>query len=167
MTRLHDTWRFLFVCSFSVLVCSPALAAEYIEASVDSQIVPGPVEFAVLLPDGYDQSGDPYPLLLNLHGGRGSRDVLKRQRPIFEQMWQDGSLAKMVVVTPSVTPRCFYMDYRDGSQKWETFLVGEFLEHLRTEYHVRRDKSGTMLSGISMANMHGLMDSRTKVGGPA
>lgn len=133
-----------------LFLCCVLPASEYIETSVESDIVPSPVQFAVLLPDGYDKTAEPYPLLLNLHGGGGSRDYLKQVRPIYDEMWREGALSKMVVVTPSVTPRCFYMDYKDGSQKWETFIAGPFLEHLRAEYNVRRDKAGTLLTGISM-----------------
>ena len=54
----------------------------------------------------------------------------------------------MVVVTPSVTPRCFYMDFRDGSEKWESFLVGPFLDHLRGRFNVRTDRRGPLVTGI-------------------
>jgi S-formylglutathione hydrolase len=132
------------------------LASDYIEATLDSGVVPGPVEYAVLLPDGYSRDSGPYPLLLNLHGGGGSRDRLRAQRAIYEEMWRNGSLSPMVVVTPSVTERSFYMDFRDGSQKWETFLVSEFLPHLQASYPVRTDKEGTLLTGISMGGMGSL-----------
>ncbi len=38
--------------------------------------------------------------------------------------------------TPSVTSRCFYMDYRDGTEKWETFLAGPFRQHLQRTYDI-------------------------------
>jgi S-formylglutathione hydrolase len=61
----------------------------------------------------------------------------------------------MVIVTPSAG-RSFYMDYKDGSQKWESFLVGPFLDHLRATYKVTRERRGTMLFGISMGGMGAL-----------
>ena len=61
----------------------------------------------------------------------------------------------MVVATPSAG-RSFYMDYKDGSQKWETFLVTEFLDHLRAKYKVTRERRGTLLFGISMGGMGAL-----------
>lgn len=48
----------------------------------------------------------------------------------YAQSKQAGTLRKMVIVTPSAS-RSFYMDYEDGSQKWESFIIGPFLEHLR------------------------------------
>ena len=130
--------------------------ARLVDASVDSDLVPGPVEYYALLPPGYDGMSEALPLVLNLHGGGGSRDVLKRQQGRFVELWKSGDLPPMVIVTPSVTPRCFYMDYKDGSQKWESFLVGPFLEHLRKSYRVRSDRRGTLVTGISMGGMGSL-----------
>jgi S-formylglutathione hydrolase len=61
----------------------------------------------------------------------------------------------MVVVTPSAA-RSFYMDYKDGSEKWETFIVTEFLDHLRAKFKVTRERKGTLLFGISMGGMGAL-----------
>ena len=125
--------------------------------SLESELVPSPVEYYALLPPGYDDLEEPVPLVLNLHGGGGSRDVLGvRQQPIFVGMWEAGTLPPMVIVTPSVTRRCFYMDYRDGSQKWESFLIGPFLAHLRETFNVRTDRRGTLVTGISMGGMGSL-----------
>ena len=52
MIRLQDKQLVRFAAFLLVLSCSPAFAAEYIESTIESDIVPGPVEFAVLLPDG-------------------------------------------------------------------------------------------------------------------
>lgn len=109
----------------------------------------------MLLPDGYETNTETFPLLLLLHGGGGDRRYLTSMRPLIEELWKSGSIPKMVVVTPSVT-RSFYMDFRDGSQKWETFIVTEFLAHLRTRYRVINDRRGTMLCGISMGGMGAL-----------
>ncbi len=133
-----------------------AQPAALVEGSLESDLVPGPVLYYALLPPGYDSLGADVPLVLNLHGGGGSRDVLQRQRPRLEGLWSDGLLPPMVIVTPSVTPRSFYMDYEDGSQQWESFLVGPFLDHLRERFHVRSDRRGTLLTGISMGGMGSL-----------
>src|SRR5277367_4535947 len=97
---------------FLALILSPLRAAELVEAEFKSNLVPHPVPYAVLLPDGY-KDGEPLPLLLYLHGGGGDRTALARMRDIFEQEWKAGRLPKMVIATPSVSQRCFYMDYRD------------------------------------------------------
>ncbi len=143
--------------SLLALLClsGTASATQLLDAKVDSKLVPGPVEFAVLLPDGYETSREPLPLLLFLHGGNGDKTFLERMRPVFEDAWKSRTIPPMVVVTPSVT-RSFYMDFKDGSQKWETFIVTEFLAHLRATYHVTKERRGTFLFGISMGGLGAL-----------
>ena len=136
-----------------------ALASQLVESRFDTKLVPGPVEYNVLLPDGYDSAKGPLPLLLFLHGGGGDRTFLTRLRAAIDDMWKAGTLPKMVVVTPSAA-RSFYMNYKDGSQKWESFIVGPFLEHLRQSYKVTRERKGTLLFGISMGGL-GLFFDRT------
>jgi S-formylglutathione hydrolase len=132
-----------------------AKASQLVESRFDTKLVPGPVDYNVLLPDGYDSTKGPLPLLLFLHGGGGDRNFLTRLRAAIDDMWKAGTLPKMVVVTPSAA-RSFYMDYKDGSQKWESFIVGPFLEHLRQTYKVTRERKGTLLFGISMGGLGGL-----------
>ena len=151
--------NFLLVTAAALALATAAGAqpAQLIPGSLKSDLVPSPVEYYALVPPGYDDMEEPLPLVLNLHGGGGSRDVLGvRQRPIFTSMWEAGTLPPIVIVTPSVTPRCFYMDFRDGSEKWESFLIGPFLAHLRETFNVRTDRRGTLVTGISMGAMGSL-----------
>jgi len=131
------------------------LASQLVDSKIDTKLLPAPVEFSVLLPDGYESINEPLPLLFFLHGGGGDRTFLTRMRPVIDDMWKAGTLPKMVIVTPSAG-RSFYMDYKDGSQKWESFIIGPFLEHLRQTYKVSRERKGTLLFGISMGGLGGL-----------
>ena len=130
-------------------------ASQLVEAKMETSLTPSPVEYAALLPDGYDASTAAFPLLLFLHGGNGDRGFLTRMRPTIDEMWNSGALPKMVVVTPSAG-RSFYMDFKDGSQKWESFIAGPFLTHLRSKYKISTDRSGTLLFGISMGGLGAL-----------
>ncbi|HSB12734.1 MAG TPA: alpha/beta hydrolase-fold protein [Blastocatellia bacterium] len=141
----------LLLCAF----VTNARASQLVESRLDTKLVPGPVEYNVLLPDGYESAKEPLPLLFFLHGGGGDRGFLGRLRPAIDEMWKAGTLPAMVIVTPSAA-RSFYMDYKDGSQKWESFIIGPFLEHLRQTYKVTRERKGTMLFGISMGGLGGL-----------
>ncbi|MBS1807787.1 MAG: esterase [Acidobacteria bacterium] len=130
-------------------------ASQLVEGKLESKLVPSPVEYNALLPDGYDAAKEPLPLLLFLHGGGGDKTFLNRMRPILDELWKAGTLPPMVVVTPSAA-RSFYMDYKDGSQKWETFIVTDFLEHLRGQFKVTKERKGTLLFGISMGGLGAL-----------
>ena len=129
---------------------------QLIEGSFASELVPSPVEYYALLPPGYAETNDALPLVLNLHGGGGNREALRNQQTNIEALFATNRIPPMLVVTPSVSPRCFYMDYKDGSERWESFLVGPFIGHLRSQFRVRKDRRGTMLTGISMGGMGSL-----------
>jgi S-formylglutathione hydrolase FrmB len=122
--RMGLAFSFLLVCCLARSVS----AGQIVDAKVETKLAPSPVEYAVLLPDGYETAKDPLPLLLFLHGGGGDKSFLTRMRSVFDELWKEGTLPPMVVATPSAG-RSFYMDYKDGSQKWETFIVTEFLDH--------------------------------------
>lgn len=124
--------------------------------SLETTLVPSPAHYAVLLPPGYEGAADPLPLILLLHGGGGDhRFLTDRMKPQIEQAWALGILEPAVVVTPSAG-RSFYMDFRDGSQRWETFILKELLPHLHDTYLVSNDPRKTLIAGISMGGMGGL-----------
>jgi S-formylglutathione hydrolase len=128
------------------------LATKLIEARMDTDLVPSPLEYAVLLPEA---STGPLPLLLFLHGGGGSRALLTNMRALIEGEWEKGTLPPMVIATPSAG-RSFYMDYRDGSQRWESALIGPFTDHVCEAYGASDDPKLTFAMGISMGGMGAL-----------
>ena len=88
-----------------------------------TELVPSPVSYRVLRPPQVmDPGPEGLPLLLMLHGGGDSAEFLATMRPLFDGLWADGTLPPMVVATPSAG-RSFYLDYFDGSQLWEQFLL--------------------------------------------
>ncbi len=132
-----------------------AWSVEQVFAEMKAQIVPSPVEYALIAPNGWQRMQD-LPLVLNLHGGGGSRDRLLDQTPIWQRLWDSGRIPPAVVVMPSVTPRGFYMNFKDGSERWEDFIIGPFLSHLRSTYPLSKDAKRTFLTGISMGGMGSL-----------
>ena len=72
---------------------------------------------------------------------------------------EDGIKRGLVPPSVSVMPsagRSFYMNYRDGSQKWETFIVEDLLAWMRKGYNVPKGREGTLITGISMGGMGSL-----------
>jgi S-formylglutathione hydrolase len=137
------------------LFATPALALEgaLIETTVPSANVPGPVPVIIYTPKGYDPARkEPYPLIIQLHGGGGSDQNMREMAVLLDRAIDMGLIPPVVSVMPSAQ-RSFYMDYRDGSQKWETFVVTDLLDYMRAHTNVVKARKGTFITGISMGGM--------------
>ena len=55
--------------------------------SFETSLAPKAVEYAVILPPGYEPDGPPVPVCLVLHGGGGNRDNLVDSQPLFDALW--------------------------------------------------------------------------------
>lgn len=152
------SWSIFLLFSLSLQISTTSIAQEskFENIAIASDLVPGTVDVGVLTPSEYSESTRPYPLILFLHGGGGNSSQLNTSyRTLFEELWKSGELPPAVVVTPSAG-RSFYMDYRDGSQKWESFILTELLPELRERYNLKTDSAGTFIMGISMGGMGAL-----------
>ncbi len=128
-------------------------------ARVDSNSIPssaGSIDNAVLLPDRYFRDGGRLPLALMLHGAAGDREHLARFKPQIRKMWAANELPEMDVATPSAGTGSINLDSYDGKEPWKTFVMNEFLPHLRAEYRVSSDRKTTMEMGISIGGFGSL-----------
>ena len=140
----------------SLLSTKEGNASKLESITLNTELVPGAVDVAVLLPPGYEVDSTPYRLLLWLHGGPGDSSYLNRElRPIIEAAMKRNELPPLVVATPSAR-RSFYMDYQDGSEKWETLILKQLIPTLRRKYNLRDDQKGTLIGGYSMGGMGSL-----------
>lgn len=130
-------------------------AAQILLAELESEIVPSPVEYAVVAPDGFQEMKD-LPVVLYLHGGGGSRKRLIDQSPFWDRLWKSNAIPPAIVVMPSVAARGFYMNFKDGSEHWEDFVVNDLLNHIRESYPASRDPERTFITGVSMGGMGSL-----------
>lgn len=130
------------------------MAAELTLETFETDLVPEPVEYAVLRPDRPPDDGR-LPVVYHLHGGGGSRDFLADTRELYDRAWAAGELRPCVVATVSAG-RSFYMDYRDGSRRWEAVLAGPLLDHLRDTSAASSGRENAAIVGISMGGMGGL-----------
>src|SRR6516165_6378631 len=83
---------------------------------------------------------------LSVGGGMGG---------LLDQAIENGLIAPMVSVMPSAG-RAFYMNFRDGSQKWEDFVLNDLLPYMRKNFNVVQGREGTFITGISMGGMGSL-----------
>jgi hypothetical protein len=72
-------------------------------------------------------------------------------------MWKEGTLPRVIVVTPDAD-RSFYMDRKDGSQKWETAILGLLV---RGGGDRTGDRSGCMRRPSSCTGSNTIIESCT------
>jgi len=136
-----------------------------ITGSLPSALVPDErVDYAIVLPPahrGQEDDGDPYPLLLTLHGLKGSRDGLVKQHEHgdWDARFTAGVCPQMVVATISGGDN-YYMDFHDKSAMWETFLVEVHSQRLARRFpyeiystHVHLTYSTTGIHPVSHPHM--------------
>lgn len=118
--------------------------------------VPGDVEVGIYTPPGYgDAPARRYPLLLLLHGGNQSARDLLRFGSLLDEAIQSGQVPPLVVAMPSAG-RSLYMDFKDGSERWETFILADLLPHLRSHLAVSQERRLTFVGGYSMGGLGSL-----------
>jgi len=152
--RVRFTLALAATCALAAV---PLPGAQIIRESLATELVEaGAVEYAVLLPDGYDPDGARLPLVLMLHGASGDREQLVRFQPQIQAMWAAGELPEMILAAPSVATGSIYMDSYDGKNRWETFIMTELLPHLRDTFRASAARESTMVTGISMGGFGSL-----------
>lgn len=103
------------------------------ESQFETNLIPYPLQYAVLLPPNYQANQQSLPLLYFLHGKAEDHTFLKQWQPLIELAWQKGTLPPAIVVTPNVQ-QSYYLDYKDGSERWESLLTDAFLTFLKQTY---------------------------------
>jgi S-formylglutathione hydrolase len=132
------------------------LKGKLTQTTITTTHAPITVPVMVYTPPGYDPNrAEPYPLLIQLHGGGGSEQSLRQKAPLLERAMKRGLIPPMVSAMPAVG-RSFYMDYRDGSQRWEQFVIGDLLSHVRSSANVAKGREGAFIAGVSMGGMGSL-----------
>ncbi len=132
------------------------MSTELVLNSMQTNLIPGEVEYAVLLPPHYYDSDKQLPLLLNMHGGGLDRNYLTEPavRKMYEMLWTEGALPHMVIACYSARDS-WHLNYFDRSELWEDFAF-EFIYFMRQTYNTNPDRNHNYLTGISMGALGAL-----------
>src|SRR5258707_12923087 len=122
-----------------------AMKGTLIQTTVASTNVPAPVPITYYLPKNYDANrAERYALLIQLHGGGGSNKDMENFRALsagggmgglLDQAIENGLGAPVVSGMPAAR-RPYYMNFRDGSPKWEDLVTKDLLPSMRKNFHV-------------------------------
>lgn len=149
---------FLTICT--VVSAVTVIAGGRIEqGSVKSEILGVEKRYAIYLPEGYESSGERYPVLYLLHGATDTYmawpekgDMMR----IADETIAAGTARKMIVVMPDASG----IGERNAGEKmgyfnvknwhYEDFFFGEFLPYIDQTYRTIASKEGRAISGLSM-----------------
>lgn len=138
---------------FLLCISSPLLATGRVECnSIPSKILARSVSFCVVLPPSFD--GDKtrhFPILYFLHGLGDNEQFFVHSGAwnLVEDMRDKGELKDFLIATPDARST-FYINARDGKERYEDFLVQEFFPYIEKHYRVAPGRANRAISGISM-----------------
>ena len=108
------------------------MASRVTLGEISSRHLPVPVPYAVVA----REQEEPLPLCLLLMGAGGTRESLVELQAAFDGWWAEGSVPPMAIATPTSAALDYYMEDGNGTIRWDSFLGGDFVPHLRSTCRV-------------------------------
>jgi S-formylglutathione hydrolase FrmB len=132
----------------------PALAATgRVECnSIPSKILSRSVPYCIVLPSSFDaDKARSFPVLYFLHGLGDNEQFFVHSGAwnLVEDMRDKGQLKDFLIATPNARST-FYINARDGKERYEDFLLQEFFPYVEKHYRVAAGRANRAISGISM-----------------
>ena len=132
--------------------------------TLKSEVLGVEKNYSVYLPDGYDKSGEKYPILYLLHGAWGTNLSWVRAdgkrggnlQEIADAEIAAGRCKKMIVVTPDARgegaknggKNMGYFNVENWN--YEDFFFQEFIPYIEQKFNVLGTKEGRAIAGLSM-----------------
>jgi len=141
-----------FALLLLLLCCSPAMAladgleVKTIEHQADS--VGRKMKYNIILPAGYDNSTDRYPVLYLLHGLTSNYTAWSKMN-----VPQAAAQYKLIVVMPDVGNSWYvnWAENRDAQKNgWEDYIIKDLIGHVDGAYRTIARREGRAINGLSM-----------------
>ena len=154
MNRVFRLSLAALAVSLSFGFTKPARAATWRAEclSMRSAVLKRSVGYCTLLPPSYDTSPSRrYPVVYFLHGLGGNQQMLLQAGGLnlAEDLSERSRIGEFLIVTPQAG-RSFYINSRDGKDRYEDFLLREFFPAIEKRYRIDRVRSHRGIAGISM-----------------
>jgi len=120
--------------------------------SVPSKILARNVAYCVVLPPSFDADKTRhFPILYFLHGLGDNEQFFVHSGAwnMVEDLRERGELKDFLIATPDGGAG-FYIDSRDGKNRYEDFLLQEFFPFIEKRYRVSPGRANRAISGVSM-----------------
>ncbi|QJQ96303.1 MULTISPECIES: esterase family protein [Halomonadaceae] len=140
--------RLAFGALIGLLFAGPTLAGQVSHHHFFSDALGRHYPYSVYLPDGYAVTQQAYPVLYLLHGSnRHGTDWIHQGRiqETVEWLMSQGRIPPTVIIMPS--SRSWWVDGHNEPAR--TAFLDDLLPHIETHWHVRDDRQGRAIAGIS------------------
>ncbi len=120
--------------------------------SLPSKILSRPVNYCIVLPASFDTDKTRhFPILYFLHGLGDNEQFFVHSGlwNLTEDMREKGELKDFLIATPE-GDATFYINSRDGKDRYEDFLLEEFFPFIEKRYRVEPGRGHRAMAGISM-----------------
>ena len=140
-------------CAFLTLATVSFAATGRVECNSEpSKILARSVRFCVVLPAGFDADKTRhFPILYFFHGLGDNEQFFLHSGAwnLTEDLRERGEIKDFLIATPDADAS-FYINSRDGKDRYEDFLLQEFFPFIENRYHVISGRGNRAIAGISM-----------------
>jgi S-formylglutathione hydrolase FrmB len=126
-------------------------------SSLSSHILGRVVAYCVALPSGYDSNSMRFPSLYYLHGLFENEKSWSERSGMqtWETLIRAGKIGKFIVVMPD-GGKSFYVNAFSGRERYEDFLIQEFIPAIDQNYRTLASRGSRGVSGVSMGGFGAL-----------
>ena len=136
----------LFVLLASVTTTARAQEPGVRTVAFEAPSVGRTMKYNVVLPEGYDDASDRYPVLYLLHGMQGSAHSWPSSTSAERYLYESGR--NMTVVVPTMKSN-FYTDHKIGDAYY-TYVAEELPRLVESYLHISPKREKTYVAGLSM-----------------
>jgi S-formylglutathione hydrolase FrmB len=151
---LATSLRLLLLLSVLYLLAFPLQAATgRVECNnLPSKLLSRSVPYCIVLPASFDSDKTKkFPLLYDLHGLGDNEQFLVHSGlwNLIEDQRSNRELKDFLIATPDGGAG-FYINSKDGKNRYEDFLLQEFFPFIEKRYHAAPGRANRAISGVSM-----------------
>ena len=119
--------------------------------SIESHMLHRAVRYCVMLPSSYEKETKKYPVLYFLHGLGENEQALMRSGGwgLIEDLPREHKAGDFIMVAPEGRGT-FFINSADGHNRYNDFLISEFLPFIETHYRIIRTRKSRGVTGLSM-----------------
>lgn len=144
---------FMLIAAALGVTAGPVAEAKVEEVSINSASMRKDIKNVVILPEGYDSTGAPYPVVYLLHGYGGDEKAWLTCTPKLPEY---ASQMRMIIVCPDGKNSWYFDSPIDSTMCYETYVSTELPAYIDSKYNTIADPKGRAISGLSMGG-HGAL----------